>query len=401
MRRRHFLAGLAAAPVLTAQNPELFSLPGQANSGSAPSILLVTVQGVSEAVLRRRVNGASPSPIARLASAGLRFTQSYAAGADAGLAQRSVLSSRDPVHLNSWRPPTPWSSAPAAILSKAGYRTGFAGTWADDKSPSPKDAGFESWWTATGATSRKGQSSSDLERSPDGVTPIAGAAQAGLQFLKQNYQRRFFLWVALPDRGDWPATEHQIDTLVREVDQHGVQQSTAIWVTGITGPGQDPAASPLHASDPLRWKSGGLYEGNLRVPALVRWSGNIQPNSVSEEPWAIWDVLPTLCGFATQELPEGIDGHSIIPMVAGRTRILPPYFYWTNAAGALSAVRVGPWKLIHSKQGGGEELYQLETDPQEKENVAKEYPDRLQELKTLIERLDSTTAASSVAKPAG
>ena len=155
----------------------------------------------------------------------------------------------------------------------------------------------------------------------------------------------------------------------------------------------------------LRGFKRSYYEGGVRSPSVVRWPGVTPAGSVSNVPWAFWDVLPTLLEMANaRPLPANatIDGRSIVKALRGEAMAAPAYLYWTwrgavaadeapeasgmepngMAAGAKPgyAVRVGKHKaVVHAcadqrgKRPSMEdvlELYDLEADPAETKNIA-------------------------------
>ncbi len=155
----------------------------------------------------------------------------------------------------------------------------------------------------------------------------------------------------------------------------------------------------------LRGFKRSYYEGGVRSPSIVRWPGVTPAGSVSNVPWAFWDVLPTLLEMArAPPLPANatIDGRSIVTALRGEVMDAPAYLYWTwrgavaadEAPGADGieplgvgagakpgyAVRVGKHKgVVHAcadqrnKRPSMEdamELYDLEADPAEATDIA-------------------------------
>ena len=122
----------------------------------------------------------------------------------------------------------------------------------------------------------------------------------------------------------------------------------------------------------LRGFKRSYYEGGVRSPSVVRWPGVTPAGSVSNVPWAFWDVLPTLLEMANaRPLPANatIDGRSIVKALRGEAMAAPAYLYWTwrgavaadeapeasgmepngMAAGAKPRLRGARWQA----QGGG------------------------------------------------
>jgi arylsulfatase A-like enzyme len=131
------------------------------------------------------------------------------------------------------------------------------------------------------------------------------------------------------------------------------------------------------SSGPFRGFKRSLTDGGIRVPAIVRWTGVTKPGTVSDQVWAFWDFFPTACDLAGVETPKGLDGLSLAPTITGKGRQKTHEFlYWEfHEGGTSQAVRHGNWKAIRAAPSRPLVLYDLATDPGEKENVAADHPD--------------------------
>ena len=158
----------------------------------------------------------------------------------------------------------------------------------------------------------------------------------------------------------------------------------------------------FRSSGPLRGLKRDLYEGGIRVPMLARWPGRIKEGTVSDQAWTFWDVLPTLAEIARTQPPKSGDGISILPALLGGTQTNQhDFLYWEfHERGFQQAVRMGDWKAVRSGVDGPLELYNLKTDPGEKQNVADQQPDVVARAKKILktERADSPRRP---VKPAG
>jgi arylsulfatase A-like enzyme len=131
---------------------------------------------------------------------------------------------------------------------------------------------------------------------------------------------------------------------------------------------------------------GSLKEGGIRVPMIASWPGKIAANSKSDHLSAFWDVLPTLCEIAGVALPDQpLDGISFAPTLLGKTgQKVHEQLYWEYPErGGSQAIRKGNWKAFRKDLQKGKletELYNLENDIQELNNVAAENPKIVQEL---------------------
>lgn len=141
---------------------------------------------------------------------------------------------------------------------------------------------------------------------------------------------------------------------------------------------------------PLRGKKCDLYEGGIRVPAIVSWPGKIAPNTTTDNVTAIWDFLPTACDLAGIKVPQGIDGVSFLPTLLGKKQPQHEYLYWeSRLTKGQQVIRMGDWKGIRNnvmKNGSNTplELYKLSDDIAEANNVAKKHPEVVAEIEKLM-----------------
>jgi arylsulfatase A-like enzyme len=132
---------------------------------------------------------------------------------------------------------------------------------------------------------------------------------------------------------------------------------------------------------PLRgWKTE-LYEGGIRVPALARWPGRLEPRTVKEVTSAL-DFFPTAARLAGGATPAGLEGSDLWPLLSGTGTREPPVIYWN--VGARAALREGDWKLIDEKRTGKAELFNIAKDPLEKEDLAAAEPERVKAMRARL-----------------
>lgn len=142
-----------------------------------------------------------------------------------------------------------------------------------------------------------------------------------------------------------------------------------------------------------RW----MYEESLHIPLLIRWPQGITPGTVNRDLVQNLDFAPTLIDLAEQEIPDEIQGRSLVPLMKGGT---PQewresiYYHYYEYPGAHSVqrhygVRTDRYKLIHYYQIEEWELFDLDADPNEMQSVYDdpEYADILDELKQELDRL--------------
>ncbi len=131
----------------------------------------------------------------------------------------------------------------------------------------------------------------------------------------------------------------------------------------------------------LRGLKGSVYEGGIRVPLIARWPGKIAPGRTSDLLCAHYDLLATILDAAGLPVPKRTDGISYLPTLLGSpSQRVHDYLFWDFAGyGGQLAVRMGKWKGVkrnlRKNPKSPLELYDLETDPGEKHNVAGDHPD--------------------------
>jgi arylsulfatase A-like enzyme len=148
---------------------------------------------------------------------------------------------------------------------------------------------------------------------------------------------------------------------------------------------------------PLSCGKGSLREGGIRVPMLVKWPGVTKSGATCGESLIIEDYFPTIMELAGTKSVKPVDGLSFVPLLKGEPRASkdrPLVWHQPNnwgpknpGYGPSSAVRVGNWKYIfyhNPAQKTREELFNIEDDIGETNNLAATNPDKLKELRTLL-----------------
>ncbi len=187
--------------------------------------------------------------------------------------------------------------------------------------------------------------------------------------------------------------DEQIGDLVSKLKELGIYENTLIIFTSDNGPTYIDAdvewfesAKPL-LTHPKRNK-GYLYEGGIRVPMIASWPDKIKPGTETNHISAFWDVMPTLCDITKSDIPEFSDGISFLPVLVGKEQKEPEYLYWEFAGyGGQQAVRMGSWKAIRNniKKGNLEiELYNLDNDIKEENNVATDFPEIIKQVEEIM-----------------
>lgn len=231
-----------------------------------------------------------------------------------------------------------------------------------------------------------------------------------LRFVEENRNKPFFLYLALtiphanneagkagmevPELGeyadkDWPAPEkgkaamitrmdRDVGTLLAKLKQLGIDERTIVFFSSDNGPHREGGVDPsfFRSSGGLRGIKRDLYEGGIRVPMIVRWPGKIAPG-VSDQVWAFWDFLPTAAELAEVAAPGEIDGLSVVPTLLGRPgQKQHEFLYWEfHEGGSKQAVRMGDWKAVRLNPEAPLQLYALNKDVAEENDIASDHPE--------------------------
>jgi arylsulfatase A-like enzyme len=191
-------------------------------------------------------------------------------------------------------------------------------------------------------------------------------------------ERNYAAMVGLLDR--------QVAQLVDRLKRQGLYDNTLILFSSDNGPHREGGHDPdfFHSSGPLRGIKRDLTEGGIRVPAIAVWPGKIPAGKTSDQPWAFWDVLPTVCDLAGVKSPAGIDGSSQWEAWQGKgSRAHGPFYWEFHERGFTQAVRDGQWKAIRNGKGKIE-LYDLVADLGEQNNLAERHPEMVRRMEELL-----------------
>lgn len=195
--------------------------------------------------------------------------------------------------------------------------------------------------------------------------------------------------------------DDQVGELLALLDELDLAENTIVIFTsdnGTTHLKQEVDFDFFDSVGPLRGLKGSLYEGGVRVPTIVRWPGRIAAGSESSFVSGFEDWIPTLLELVGQPLDDSsaVDGLSIAPTLLGRSQPERPYLYREFPGyGGQQSIRVGHWKAIRQKLRQGQltiELYDLQQDIGETENLAEQHPGRVAELAELMAQVRQPSA---------
>jgi arylsulfatase A-like enzyme len=176
-----------------------------------------------------------------------------------------------------------------------------------------------------------------------------------------------------------------VGQIMAELKKQGIDDNTLVIFTSDNGPAFNNEF--FDANGPLRGSKLTMYEGGIRIPFAARWPSKIKPGTITEQPAAFWDFLPTACEIAGIKPTKKVDGISYLPTLTGNSKAQKKhdFFYWevNETQGPLQAVRMGNWKGI-ARYEQPFELYDLATDMGETTNVADKYPEIAAKIKATM-----------------
>lgn len=192
--------------------------------------------------------------------------------------------------------------------------------------------------------------------------------------------------------------DQSLGSIIAKLEELGVAENTLIIFMGDNGSDspastQNGFASGSFADFPLRGKKATGWEGGVRVPLLVSWAKPDASNAFQTAlPIAagrrqydivtIWDIFPTILGVTEVAPPQNLSGHDLSPYLQGLPGSHRPQemlLYWPadHNNDFFALYREENWKLIYRFAGDAFELYDLDADPTESNNLAAANPDRV------------------------
>jgi arylsulfatase A-like enzyme len=375
-----------------------------------------------------------------LAQRGVRFTQFYSGAPVCSPSRAALLTGRYPIRAGvpgnvssqqgqAGMPPEQVTMA--EIFQAAGYATGHIGKWHLGYTPEtmPNAQGFDHSFGHMGGCIDnfshffywQGPNRHDLWRNgveiqcPGQFFPDLMLAEA-IEFIERNQERPFFLYFAkntphYPYQGDPQWLEHyrdvpyprnlyaafvttldaRVERLVKRVDALGLAEQTIVVYQSDNGHSTEERAHFGGGSaGPYRGAKFSLFEGGIRVPAVISWPNRLPSGAVRGQRAHACDWLPTLAELCGVEPPAELDGRSLTAVIRSESAPSPhDVLHWTT--GNSWAVREGDWKLLGNPRDTstkdspppGEPLFlvNLADDPGETKNLAADHPDIVRRLK--------------------
>lgn len=182
--------------------------------------------------------------------------------------------------------------------------------------------------------------------------------------------------------------DRDIGNLMEQLKTLGIDENTLVVFTSDNGHEYDSVKDEFFNSNgDFQGHKRDLYEGGIHTPFVAYWPNTIKAGTTTHHISAFWDFLPTACELAGVNPRDKIDGISYAPTLLGnhKKQQKHDYLYWefNERSGPIQAVRKGHWKGVKFKNKPIE-IYNLNKDIGEQNNLANQYPDKAKELRNLI-----------------
>jgi arylsulfatase A-like enzyme len=369
----------------------------------------------------------------RLAREGMRFTDAHSAASVCTPTRYGLLTGRYPSRIGQFGVLTTYSPpiipttrlTVASLLKHDGYDTACIGKWhlgmtwdgkpGNEKTvpvgaklrASPNAAGFDYFFGFTharniGTVIEQDKVAANVEEIE--TQPLLAKKVVEFLHAPARKDKPFFLYLPMcpphtpivpaPDfsgksgvagkeasYGDWMYQgDWVLGQVLEALDKQKLADNTLIMVSSDNG-----AAGRSYA--PLRACKTSIYEGGHRVPFVARWPGKIKAGAVCDDTICLNDLMATCAEVIGAKLPDnaGEDSVSLLPDLLGTAKGPVREATIHQAPSGDLALRQGPWKLIFHK-GGARELYDLQTDLSEKNNVTDANPQVVTRLTTLMQK---------------
>ncbi len=334
----------------------------------------------------------------------------------------------------------------AEMLREAGYQTGFVGKWhvdnPNDISTWAYNRGFdfavqEQWGSRFGGTQYdeqmhwiNGKQDSVYYHVNEWECKDEFRTNLAFDYLdKIDSEKPFFLFMSYRaphghersignnelymDKG-WPAKERlhaakitlldkQIGRMLKKLEQMGELENTLVLFTSDNGPHHEGHDHEFFNSNgELKGFKRDVYEGGIRVPLIAFWKGKITTDITTNHMAGFQDLMPTFAEVAGIEIPEQSNGISILPVLKGKKQLQHESLNWEFQldgwgrkmldGGFRQSARIDNWKGVRYGISSEIELYYLDTDISELNNVAGEHPEIVQKMNQIFEKERSETS---------
>lgn len=181
------------------------------------------------------------------------------------------------------------------------------------------------------------------------------------------------------------ALDEQVGRLRATLRKLQVADNTMVWFCSDNGPARQGNPRSVGSAGPFRGFKASLWEGGVRVPAVLEWPARIKQSRSSDVAAVTSDYLPTILDVIGEEYPDDrtLDGLSLLPLIAGKWDQRPvPIAFQSRKWLALTDHR---HKLSSRDRGKTWQLYDLLDDPSETRDIAAEHPQVVTAMRARLE----------------
>lgn len=409
-----------------------------------PNILIIFTDDQGYADLGCFGNKKNKTPrLDQLAKEGTRFTSFYAQPV-CGPSRSALLTGRYPVRSKGWGMPASEITF-AELMKPAGYQTVCIGKWDVSNRKEiiermPNAQGFDYYYGTLGANDngfiKFHENNTAVGETEDMSCTIRLYTDKAIDFLenRRDPNKPFVLYLAhtmlhtiidaSPEFKGKSAgglygdvveeLDHETGRLLDKLDALGLRDNTLVIYTTDNGPwcqskyyenkkGHPEGSIFWGDPGPLRAGKGSAYEAGSRVPCIVRWPGKVPAGRTSDALWATIDLMPTFTALSGVKPPTDrvIDGIDQTALLLGQTDKGRETFIYDQVgdgdANMGVGIRKGNWKLLLPGRKpeqdhrflmdfgtNGLELYDLDSDIGEKNNVVDDHPEVVEELRETL-----------------
>lgn len=416
---------------------------------SAPNVLFIVADDMGYGDCGFQGCSDVPTPnIDSLARDGIRFTDGYVTGAVCSPSRAALMTGRHQLRdgVPDWIPPgqsgmNTHVPTLAYYLKKAGFTTALIGKWhlGEAEACHPLNRGFDDFFGFVGGghvylpfSKTKGEYSAPIFRDRQPVdeqrylTDAFGEEAVDYIIKKRKADKPFFLYLAfnavhcpleatevylqrfasIKDKkrrtyaAMLSAMDDAIGKVLKAVKDVGIEENTLIYFISDNGGPITRNAPNASLNTPLRGGKGETWEGGIRVPFILKWSGHWPAGSTFIQPVTQMDVTATVLALAgvTVDAEWPIDGVNLLPFLHAQEKAAAPHQQLCWEYGPQWAIRQGSWKLTYAwpdKQAKSPVLglYDLANDIGEAHDLASSQPELVKQLQTDWTRWRTSVAA--------
>jgi len=419
-------------------------------ASSKPNLIVIMADDLGYADVG--FNGCTdiPTPgIDSIANNGVKFSSGYTSYSVCGPSRAGFITGRYQQRFGfernpQWNLTDPNSALPksemtiAESLQQVGYHCGIIGKWHLGAEPSlrPNQRGFNEFFGHLGGGHAyfpeklriiktedvKNENDSYASYITRNDTPVKTTkyltdefSDEAIRFVEKNQEQPFFLFLSYnAPHTPLQATQKYLDRfphiedknrrtycamvsamddgiarLMEKLDALKIKDDTIVFFLSDNG---GPTTKNNSDNGDLRGKKGDVFEGGFRVPFAMQYPRELKAGQTYDQPVSSLDIFATIASLAQSptHADKPLDGVNLLPYLKGEKSGAPhEQIYLRKFDGNRYAIRNGSYKMIIPWRGAPPQLYDLENDIGEKQNLAAQYPERIKELKALLKQWDS------------